>query len=535
MHHLFGKLKTILIACFCVSMLLEAAWAAEYYVDGAKGNDGNSGTLASPWKTIGKANSTLRAGDTAYLRAGNYSGQQINPKNNGTTGNRITYRIYGNEQVKITNVGTAVLLSNKSYITVTGSPNQKLIISNVDHGATANNAHHLILSYIDFGAMRNYASSRGVNIGAGSTYNWIHHCDFHEYGYFSSSNDYGNMLYIGSSPAAGNAYNLLENSHIYYAGHVPLKVTGKNIVIRNNYFHNEEWYPKDKPAYGNRNMSLNDLDNGKTGWNLIEGNRFAYTGIPSDASYSDGIQHNTHDCIIRKNMFYASKGQGFKIAPLSNTKQVDDNYIYNNVFFYNGVGVSSSYNNAIWIRSNSWSVDNTVIKNNIFYQNGSNLKTSGSVSNTVFENNWESGNPLFVDAAPAKMTNTFNQNYPNFNLQAKSPCIDAGGFLTTTTSSGSGTKIPVKDAHYFMDGWGMQAMGVYGDVIQLKGQTQTARIVSVDYTRNILTVDKALTWSSNLGIGLQYSGSAPDIGAVEAGGTSSPSTLAPPDNLRIVQ
>lgn len=93
----------------------------------------------------------------------------------------------------------------------------------------------------------------------------------------------------------------------------------------------------------------------------------------------------------------------------------------------------------------------------------------------------------------------------NFHLQSDSPCIDAGTWLTYTTSLGSGNQIPMEDVSYFID----------GDLIQLEGQIQTARITNVNYDTNIITVNRTLTWSNGQGVSLQYSGNSPDIGAFE--------------------
>lgn len=517
------------------------SWAATYFVDKSIGNDANSGTISKPWKTIKKANSTLKAGDTVYLRGGTYSGEQIAPANDGTASKKISYAIYHDEIVTIRDIGTGIDLNNRKHIGVAGSPTKKLFVTNCDHNFTMNNAHHNELAYLDLGKMRNFKSFKGAWAGAGSTYNWIHHCNVYKFGYYSSSQDYGDMFYIGASPALGNSYNLIEENHIYHGGHIPLKVTGKWNVIRNNYLHNEEWYPYDRPKYGNRAAAIIDYhDDHINGWNLIEGNRFAFTGIPSDANFSAGIQHTNHDSIIRKNMFYACKGPGLKIETIRTASNADDNYIYNNVFFYNGIGgVAEKYQTAIWLRANvsgnvSWNFDHTVIKNNIFYKNPKNIKTSGTVTNTIAENNWLIGDPKFIDAVPSKTVDPFNSDYPNFKLQERrdgkegSPCIDAGGFLTKTVSAGNGNKIKVEDAHYFMDGWGI----IEGDVIQLKGQTQTARIINVDYNSNTLTIDKALEWSANQGLSLSYSGKSPDIGAFESGADNSIS-LSPIKHLRV--
>jgi hypothetical protein len=71
--------------------------------------------------------------------------------------------------------------------------------------------------------------------------------------------------------------------------------------------------------------------------------------------------------------------------------------------------------------------------------------------------------------------------------------------------------MPVQDASYFIDGFGV----VEGDLVQLEGQMQVVRIVSVDYATSQLTVDASLTWTSGLGVGLPYVGAKPDIGAFE--------------------
>jgi hypothetical protein len=71
----------------------------------------------------------------------------------------------------------------------------------------------------------------------------------------------------------------------------------------------------------------------------------------------------------------------------------------------------------------------------------------------------------------------------------------------------------VDNAGYFYDGFDIP--GEVGDLIQLSGQTQTARIVEIDYATNTLTLDRALTWMAGQGVSLAYSGNAPDIGASE--------------------
>jgi len=97
-----------------------------YYI-APGGNNSNAGTEASPWLTIGKANTTLVAGDKVYIKAGTYS-DAIRSTNDGTSdANRITYQAFGNGTVNLTGFSStgstkrgAINLSNKSYVSVIG-------------------------------------------------------------------------------------------------------------------------------------------------------------------------------------------------------------------------------------------------------------------------------------------------------------------------------------------------------------------------------------------------------------------------------
>ena len=81
---------------------------AVYYVDGVGGDglagggsDGNAGTsIAAPFRTLAKANSMVGPGDTVEIRGGTYN-DLIDPGQNGTSGNKITYTNNANETVVI--------------------------------------------------------------------------------------------------------------------------------------------------------------------------------------------------------------------------------------------------------------------------------------------------------------------------------------------------------------------------------------------------------------------------------------------------
>ncbi|MEX1113799.1 MAG: right-handed parallel beta-helix repeat-containing protein [Akkermansiaceae bacterium] len=75
------------------------AWAGEYHV-AENGLDSHPGSLEQPFKTITKAASAARPGDTVLIRAGTYR-ETIIPKHSGEPGKPITFRNYPNEIVTV--------------------------------------------------------------------------------------------------------------------------------------------------------------------------------------------------------------------------------------------------------------------------------------------------------------------------------------------------------------------------------------------------------------------------------------------------
>jgi Protein of unknown function (DUF1565) len=76
---------------------LRAEAATSRYVS-LSGNDSNAGTLASPFRTFGKAVSVTAPGDTIFIRGGTYLSDAIDTIPCGTSSALVTVRNYQNEQ-----------------------------------------------------------------------------------------------------------------------------------------------------------------------------------------------------------------------------------------------------------------------------------------------------------------------------------------------------------------------------------------------------------------------------------------------------
>ncbi len=509
------------------------AEAATYYVDGRRGDDGNNGqSLAASWRTLGKANSELQPGDTVHIREGTYN-QTIRPDRSGTQGNYITYAAYNSEEVVVTSASDGADLRDRHYIKIDG------------------------LRFLNVGG---FWVNMNMASGGSSTYNIIQNCHMEEAlgwaGFWlEGSAQYNKIInnrIIGyASPddliylRGGANHNVIEENDLRYGAHNSINVNVNCLrnVIRNN----RVWNPWHTSVGSWRGSD----------WTLIEGNVILDSGedhedIPihpsgqderqvsrdKDRQYHHSIQLGSSDCIIRGNIMV--NNGGMELDTYDPAKALR-NRVYNNTFYKNSHGLYSESGNPVYGNV----IKNNILKDNTEYAISSHISsTTGEnenyyVANDVigairishlggtrdlsyFQSNYPaffSGNmqadPSWINAGAVTSDDNLNLDPAWFDVRSTSPVIDAGVFLTETTSAGSGTLMPVQDASYFYDGWGI--LGEQGDLIQLEGQTQTARIVSIDYDNNRITVDRPLSWTAGRGVSLPYHGTSPDIGAFEFG------------------
>ena len=456
----------VAIVFLFLGLIAVPAWAATYYVDtsNASASDSNAGTdITRPWKTIGKANSTLEAGDTVLIKAGNYPTTSDNtntvcPSRSGTATSPITYKNYGTDVVTITNDGTyafAILLDAKSYVVVQGINATDLdYFVYIRNGSTYNT-----VSYGNFYKPRLYNGQPrtwvGSRIHASSKYNWVHHCRFSDYGAFTNvplDSDFDIGGETSTSDMTSN--NLFENNVLYHGGHHVMGVGGQYNVIRNNYIHNEAWSlgaanaHRGAVLYGDRCLSwMGHIEN--SGRNLFQGNRVGYAADPPDTAGTSGMSLNTSYNIIRNNYFYHNDSYGLSLSlGAAYYQNIFHNKIYNNTFFHNGVAPDTARENCglfFAIYGGTQTINYNVVKNNLFYKHPKAINEynqlapsrKGIIALQTFVNNWDGdtqGDPQFVNASTV-LGDPMDATTPDLSLQPTSPCKGQGTYLTTITSS----------------------------------------------------------------------------------------------------
>jgi parallel beta-helix repeat protein len=121
--------------------------------------------LSRPWKTIRKAANTLRAGDTAFIRAGTYN-EVVAPANSGTSGSYIVFKAYPGERPVVTANDYATFhIAGNSYIEIHGLTITSSFVDGTGVKPDAN-AHHIrIVNNI----IRDCGES-GIGTGTGTDY-----------------------------------------------------------------------------------------------------------------------------------------------------------------------------------------------------------------------------------------------------------------------------------------------------------------------------------------------------------------------------
>ncbi|MDB5035012.1 MAG: type sorting protein [Chlorobi bacterium] len=499
------------------------------------------------YRTIRAAADLAVPGDTVIIRGATYN-EQLAPKNSGTENHPIIYSNAGGERVIITGaaLAPAIWIYRLGYIIVQG-----IHVSDVQRWLAVLGSTHITIQSNEF----LNANDAGGSSKTGLFFQESEYCVIRDNRIDNSTQD--NIALVGSN------HNLVEGNRVTSAAHTLWAIKcGNYNVIRWNYFDNHrqkigEIYDCDGVGYGDLGFEkITRLDDTKH--NVVEGNIFAYTSTPSDASPYAGIQHAGQHCIIRRNIFHTCIG-----PPIDLTLYADEarntygNRIYNNVFYDNqfgGISISgvggSDYHFA----------DNTC-RNNIFYHNrftrhdnrwawyatldGNPVQiVTGRTADVMFERNdlYDSSPDQPWTIAYGDRTSSTNPpqhplswweiNYPamftrnlqidpafadtaalDFRLKPASPLIDAGSFLAKTVAAGTGTTMRLDSADYFRDGYGIANLP--GDTIQLEGSAERRVIIAIDYSINTLTLDAPLTWAAGQRVGLAYDGTAPDIGRFE--------------------
>lgn len=550
------------IAHILIFLILFAgnAFAATHYVSPTGTDTWANSTAAETPCSLATANSNAAAGDVVNLTTGTYTNGQISPTNSGSAGNVITFQAYptpGTTSVIFTGSPAALYaihLDGKSYIKIDG-----ITITDVTRWLNVHNSsNHNEITRCTF-TSTDYTTSVMAYIGGKcaegvetydcpSTHNWFHANTVYNSGDAPCGEGNG-LMGIGSASSGDTTsnYNTIEDNTFYHGGHHTLQNNGSYNIIRGNVARNDGY--KTDPTGCTYNTHAGDPSNSKYGhrnfefafggYNLIERNRLGYAAVNPANNGADNITLSAANNILRYNASYGADGPGIY---LKNGAQSINNRIYNNTFYKNGQYSGEQHPTSPidkYAIKTTLDSEGSAFKNNILYQSGtadwSCNGTGCAKADQIWANNLcdatdgelgcTQGNPTFTDPDMTDMTSTTN---PDLTLQAASPAIEGGTYLTLANGAGTNsTTLIVDDALYFQDGtWGSSLSTRYADWIKVG--SVVVQISSIDYDTNTITLASAISWADDAeirlykksdGVQVLY-GSETDMGAHEYAGAT---------------
>lgn len=496
------KLTNLLLA-IAVGLPGAAAFADTMYVDGSISGNCNDYNAASrscgngsdpAFSTLSAGLAAVGPGDTLFLRQGNYG--QLNILQSGLQSNPIVISGYQTESVEISGssfVGLWVIGRNDVVI-------RNLSVRGVEGFGRLEDSTRITVDGVDF-----------ANAGASGTTGSLKFVRTTESTVINSSFDNGSDLLLLQDDSDRNR---ILFSDFGSAAHSLISIRcGSGNVIRGNIFDNPD--QKAMEIFDCEGVSDAPVRLDDTVRNVVEYNGFLGTAAAGSDNDYNAIQHGGQRTIVRFNVFAENLGGGVNYQEYSDESLfVNRNRLFNNTFYNNRCGAIIGQSGP----SNRF-FDNKV-RNNLLYRNtncsggGSQTSIQDSSSVILLSNSILTVDPGFVNAAGGE-----------FMLQATSQEIDNGMFIAEATQDGSGTQLQVDDSGWFYDGFGIA--GEQGDAVRIEGQSDTARIVAIDYESHTLTLDRALNWSAGDGVHTAFSGAAPDVGAFEFG----QARPMPPSNL----
>ena len=511
-----------------------------YYVS-TEGNDSWDGKAESyeggnrgPWRTIQHAASVLNPGDTVYVREGTYIGPIQIKRSGSKEGGYITFRNY---------------------------PGEKPVITREDQNMGVDTFYGIGVSYIKVIGFHVYKGVRGgIKFYGPGSHIEIRDNEVSELNANIPVNKrFEHAICVTAYKSKPMSHIIIDNNHVHHnhtgnpnvggAYDEALTLLGEvsYFQITNNRVHDNDFIGLDIIGHQRGSFSVFGMNR----YGLVSGNICYRNGVVKEwasSLYVDGAEY----LIVENNIVYDNYGLGITISQETRESTADRVIVRNNfswsnkrggmlgsshggevrdcVFVHNTVGGAKVETEFFLGTARNWR-----IKNNIFYEFSTSPFLFKDISNMT--SSWEfdynfyapvmgrykihMGGRVYSDfnsyknqtgkdshslnLSDPKLKDPSNQDY---SLKDDSPCKNAGGFLTFTLTSGSGTLIKVNDARYFTDGFGVKE----GDKIRV-GDNPAVRVIGVDYSRNEIRVDNSISWNRGDGVSYDYEGSAPNIGA----------------------
>jgi len=320
-----------------------------YYV-APHGNDSNPGTESRPWATVHKAATTAVAGDTVIFEDGTYDvGSGEGGWNSGSSDEPIAFQARNRRQVtwEQSDTGSSVNLDTVSYITFEGL----VIRGDNTHEQTALvrmvDCNHVTLDDCEIG--ESSQAFHGIYIRSCSDVT-VTNCSVHPN---NGGNDKGDGIHM-----EGDSSNVtIENCEIYHCDHEGISVTCcDGLLIDNCHIHHTGSHGIGIGGTSNRGDTVADITIKDCS---IHDNDTTYDHTGTHHS-NVRIHRYASNVTIRRNELYSAACYGLYLS----SELTGPIYIYNNTIYNQGLDITTEGQVVFDARN----LDNNV-QANIYYRN----------------------------------------------------------------------------------------------------------------------------------------------------------------------
>jgi len=407
--------KTLLYVLLLLNSLFVIA-QVDYYT-ATTGNNANSGTLSSPWKTIQYGVNQLSPGDTLNIMAGTYE-EKIDIDVSGAETAYITIRNYQDNTVVL----DAINFSNDDAIIWTDNACLQIeglhLTNNIKNNATGitiqGAAHHISLidnkiSNIRFTSdpypvVTPSKNAVPLNIWADAPLDSIHNVIIRGNEVFNNLTGYSENITGGGNFSTF----IIENNIVHDNTNIGIDITGNyGVCATSEYDQGRHGIIRNNIVYNcNANYSTAAgiyIDGGKD--IIVENNISHHNGYGGEI----GCEENgtTSAITFRNNIFYKNNYAGMAIGGYDEgtTGIVLDARVYGNTFYKNDVG--ENYDGELLLTE----LDDCKIMNNIFYVSDQDVFLEASRTQQNFVLNY---NTVYHDSGSgALVIETADGSYSN--------------------------------------------------------------------------------------------------------------------------
>jgi hypothetical protein len=460
-----------------------------FYLNATAGNNLNDGlTPATAWLTLQKANNNAIAGDLFLLR-GTFVNQWINPFNSGTMTNKIAFKKETGQSaiIEIGNFDGAINLGGRSHIVIDG-----LEIRNVAFPVTlAGGTNNIWLRNL-------YVHNSGQTLLRVANNIRIEDSVFTDIG--NPQTNEGDAIILLADPdgnVAGNDHNLVVRNYFGNVGHAAYSDTlqgasvgfNDNNIVAQNIFNNQ-W-------------ATNIAIGGRAIGTLVECNEIKNasqnTPNPTLIYPRPGIQYSGDNGIFRYNLIHDNKGDGLFVSGYvwagTQAQFPENNHFYHNTVVNNGrAGLFIGLNDNGNITGSNAFVRNNLFENNLFWNN-SGVDPANGLFGDIMSDPHLANSPwanTFTDSNIFRYNNISNVT-PIFMLHRS---VALGGNLILNTVG--------------------DLQSNYNSSLWINNRQQNPLFTNSATSDYSLLSTSPMIDQGRLIPGVSFSGSAPDLGAIES-------------------